>query len=81
MCQAQRAQVAGPSWLAMPRSSPAGQGGRGVLLRVSASSFHGSMESAGAAARQAASSNAARTACEAVMQTPWVERDIAAMLA
>ena len=35
MCQAQRAIVAGPIWFAMPRSSPAGQGGEGTFMRCS----------------------------------------------
>src|SRR5688572_156979 len=35
MCQAQRRRVAGPTWFAMPRSSPAGQGGGGTLSRCS----------------------------------------------
>ena len=33
MCQAQRWKVAGPIWFAMPRSSPAGQGGAGTFRR------------------------------------------------
>jgi hypothetical protein len=37
MCQAQRFQVAGPSGFAMPRSSPADQGGFGTAARCSLS--------------------------------------------
>jgi hypothetical protein len=35
MCHAQRCSVAGPIWLAMPRSSPAGHGGEGTFMRCS----------------------------------------------
>src|SRR5689334_21713045 len=58
MCQTQRDIVPAPSALAMPSSSPAGQGGAGVCFFDLAMSAAGSLASSGEAAKQAARATA-----------------------